>query len=104
MAIAIKALALIKMDEAERLNFLIDKLGSEKDTPPEKAAERLELLKAAEMLENMLDMHMDEDTEKEAETRFEISGGRRNYGKERGNIIKFMDSLTERLDRYFSRK
>ena len=72
------------MDEADRLNFLIDKLRSEKDTSPEKVAERLELLKAAKMLETMLDMHMDEDTEEEAEARFEITGERRNYGRERG--------------------
>jgi hypothetical protein len=59
-------------------------------------------MEEVEMLENMLDMHMDEDTKKEAETRFEITGERRNYGRERGNIIKFMDLLTEKLDRYFS--
>lgn len=92
------------MDEADRLDFLIDKLRSEKDTSPEKVAERLELLKAAKMLENMLDMHMDEDTEEEAEARFEITGERRNYGREHGKIIKFMDLLTEKLDRYFSER
>lgn len=91
-------------EEVDRLNSLIDNLRYEKDVPPGKTAERLELLKAVKMLENMLDMHMDEDTEELAETRFEITGERRNYGREHGNIVKFMDSLTERLDLYFSRK
>ena len=92
------------MDEGdvERLNFLIDRLRSEKDTSPEKVAKRLELLKAAEMLETMVEVHTHEDTQQIAEMRFENTGIGRDYGRERRDIIKFMDLLTEKLDQYFS--
>ena len=90
------------MDKADRLNFLIDNLRSEKDTSPEKVAERLELLKVAEMLETMVEMHTHEDTEEEAEKRFQNTGIGRDYGRERRDIIKFMNLLIERLDQYYS--
>lgn len=90
------------MGEVDRLNFLIDRLRSEKDTSPEMASERLELLKAVEMLETMVEMHTHEDTKEVAKTRFENMGIGRDYGRERRDIIKFMNLLIERLDQYFS--
>jgi hypothetical protein len=82
----------------------INKLRSEdeRDVPANKRVERTELLEAADMLDKMRALHMDEDTEEVAQIRFETTGKRRNYGEERRDIIKFTDILETRLDQYFA--
>ncbi len=90
----------------DRLMDNINRLKSEKesDVPIDKRAEHKELLRAAEMLDSMFELHAKVDTEEEAIQRFETTGIRRNYGQEQMDLIKFMSLLEDRLEQYFSRR
>jgi hypothetical protein len=93
-----------EMVEHDRLMDLVNRIRSEKesDVPAGKIAERIELLKAVSMLDDMYKLHMTEDTAEISRLRFETTGKRRNYGPERRDIIEFGDLLKERLELYFS--
>lgn len=90
----------------DRLMDNINKLKSEEecDVPINKRVEHIELLRAAEMLDSMYELHMTEDTEEEAILRFETTGKRRNYSQEQRDLIRFMELLDDRLEQYFSRR
>ncbi len=93
---------MIDENEIDRLLYLLRKLEYEEDIPAKKAAMRLDILKNASMLADMIEMGRHEDTKEEAQYRFNITGQRRDYGKERQDIIKFGELLLRQVEQYYS--
>jgi hypothetical protein len=56
------------------------KAEKESDVPINRREEHAELLRALEMLDEMYKRHLAEDTDTEANLRFETTGRWRNYG------------------------
>jgi hypothetical protein len=92
------------LDTKEELKAAIDRLSAEneEDVPADKRAERIELLKAGEMLDTMYNLHMVQMSDDVAERGYETTGVRRDYGKEREDLVEFQDHLKERLNQYFA--
>ncbi len=93
---------MINENEVDRLLYLLRKLEYEEYIPAKKAAMRLDILKNASMLADMIEMGRHEDTKEEAQYRFKITGQRRDYWKERQDIIKFGELLLKQVEQYYS--